>query len=146
EEAPADALLGAGTVLDAAGAEAAIDAGARFLISPGLAPAVSAVARDRGVLHIPGAMTPTEVAAALDAGAPLVKLFPAAHLGPGYVRDLLAPHPGVRLVATGGIGEGNATDFLDAGVAALAVGGALDRLTDQRDLEDAARRLVRLVQ
>jgi 2-dehydro-3-deoxyphosphogluconate aldolase/(4S)-4-hydroxy-2-oxoglutarate aldolase len=146
EESPPDALLGAGTVLDAAGAEAAIDAGARFLISPGLAPEAAAAARERGVLHIPGAMTPTEVATALGAGAPLVKLFPAAHLGPGYVRDLLAPFPGARLVATGGVGEGNATDFLDAGAAVLAVGGALDRLTDRRVLEAAARRLVRLAE
>jgi 2-dehydro-3-deoxyphosphogluconate aldolase/(4S)-4-hydroxy-2-oxoglutarate aldolase len=146
EESSPEALLGAGTVLDAADAEAALDAGARFLISPGLAPAAAAVARERGVLHIPGAMTPTEVASALEAGAPLVKLFPAAHLGPTYVRDLLAPFPGARLVATGGVGEGNATDFLDAGAAVLAVGGALDRLADRRDLGAAARRLVRLVQ
>jgi 2-dehydro-3-deoxyphosphogluconate aldolase/(4S)-4-hydroxy-2-oxoglutarate aldolase len=124
DESPPDTLLGAGTVLDAAGAEA----------------------RERDVLHIPGAMTPTEVATALEAGVPLVKLFPAAHLGPGYVRDLLAPFPAARLVATGGVGEGNATDFLDAGAAVLAVGGALDRLTDRRVLEAAARRLVRLVE
>lgn len=145
EESPPETLLGAGTVLDASGAEAALEAGARFLISPGLAPGAAAVARERGVLHIPGAMTPTEVATALEAGAPLVKLFPAAHLGPAYVRDLLAPFPGARLVATGGVGEGNAADFLDAGAAVLAVGGALDRLADRTDLEAAARRLVRLV-
>ena len=145
EASPDDALLGAGTVLDAASAEAALAAGAKFLISPGLAPAAGAVARERGALHIPGAMTPTELASALEAGAPLVKLFPAAHLGPGYVRDLLAPFPGARLVATGGIDERNGRDFLDAGVAVLAVGGALDRLSDRDELGAAAGRLVRLV-
>jgi 2-dehydro-3-deoxyphosphogluconate aldolase/(4S)-4-hydroxy-2-oxoglutarate aldolase len=145
EAAPTDALIGAGTVRDAAQAEAAVEAGARFLISPGLAPAAAALARERDVLHIPGAMTPTELASALEFGAPLVKLFPAARLGPGFVRDLLAPFPDARLVATGGIDEGNGRDFLDAGAAVLAVGGALDRLPDRDELGAAAGRLVRLV-
>lgn len=144
-EAPDDALIGAGTVLDAESAVAAIEAGAKFLISPGLSPAAGAAARERDVLHIPGALTPTELTQALEAGAPLVKLFPAARFGPGYVRDLLAPFPGARLVATGGVDEGNGRDFLDAGVAVLAVGGALDRLPDRDELEAAAARLVRLV-
>jgi 2-dehydro-3-deoxyphosphogluconate aldolase/(4S)-4-hydroxy-2-oxoglutarate aldolase len=142
--APADSLIGAGTVLDAAAAEAAIDAGARFLISPGLAPGAAVAAEARDVLHIPGVMTPSELATALERGAPLIKLFPAARLGAGYLRDLLAPFPDARLVATGGIGEDNALDFLSAGAAVVAVGGALDRIVEPRELELAAGRLVRL--
>jgi 2-dehydro-3-deoxyphosphogluconate aldolase/(4S)-4-hydroxy-2-oxoglutarate aldolase len=144
-EAPPEGLIGAGTVLDGDAAAAAIDAGAKFLISPGLSSAAAAVARERDTLHIPGALTPTELTSALEAGAPLVKLFPAARFGPGYVRDLLAPFPHARLVATGGVDERNGRDFLDAGVAVLAVGGALDRLPDRDELEAAAARLVRLV-
>ncbi len=142
--APPDALIGAGTVLDAAGAEAAVAAGASFLISPGLAPAAAAAAQALDVLHIPGVMTPSELATALERGALLVKLFPAARLGPGYVRDLLAPFPRARLVATGGMGEDNASDFLTAGAAAVAVGGALNRIVESREIEVAAGRLVRL--
>lgn len=144
EEAPRDCLIGAGTVLDAESAAAAIDAGARFLVSPGLAPGAAEVARARDVLHIPGVMTPTELATASASGAPLVKLFPAGRLGPGYVGDLLAPFPAARLVATGGIDEANVQDFLSAGAAVVAVGSALDRIAEPGELESAARRLVRL--
>jgi 2-dehydro-3-deoxyphosphogluconate aldolase/(4S)-4-hydroxy-2-oxoglutarate aldolase len=139
-----DGLIGAGTVLDGAAAEAAVAAGARFLISPGLAPSVATAARELDVLHIPGVMTPSELATALEREAPLVKLFPAARLGHGYVRDLLAPFPHARLVATGGIGEDNATDFLNAGAAVVAVGGALDRIVEPREIQSAAGRLVGL--
>jgi 2-dehydro-3-deoxyphosphogluconate aldolase/(4S)-4-hydroxy-2-oxoglutarate aldolase len=116
------AVVGAGTVLTVAAAERAVDAGAAFLISPGLAPEVAAWARERDVLHIPGAFTASEVIAA---GAPLVKLFPAGRLGPGYVSDLLGPLPSLRLVPTGGVDAGNAAAFLAAGAAAVAVGSAL---------------------
>src|SRR3954454_25050385 len=119
------ALVGAGTVLSVTDAERALTAGARFLISPGLATEVAAWASDHYILHIPGGFTPTEVLAAHARGAPLVKLFPAGRLGPGYVSDLLGPLPSLRLVPTGGVDAGNAPGFFAAGAAAVAIGSAL---------------------
>lgn len=133
-EPSADALVGAGTVLSIADAERAVAAGAGFLLSPHLTLDVLAWARARDVLAIPGALTPTDVAAALAAGAPLVKLFPARAFGPGYVRDLLGPFPAARLVPTGGVGPDDAGAYLDAGAAAVAFGGALVDDRSARDL------------
>lgn len=118
-------LLGAGTVRSERDAARAMSAGACFLVSPSLDGGVVAYARDRDVLHLPGVMSPTELAGALAGGAQLVKLFPAARLGAGYVQDLLAPFPEARLVPTGGITYANFRAFLDAGSAAIAVGSAL---------------------
>jgi len=140
-----DAVVGAGTVLTVDDAERAVDAGAAFLISPGLAPEVAAWARDRDLLHIPGAFTPTEVIAA---ATPLVKLFPAARLGPAYVADLLGPLPSLRLVPTGGVDATNASAFLAAGAAAVAVGSSLVNPVSAADpaaLMSAAERLHALV-
>lgn len=142
EEVAQEAIVGAGTVRDVADAERAAAAGADFLLSPHLALDVQAWAQAHDVLAIPGAMTPTDVAAALDAGAPLVKLFPAGGLGPGYVRDLRGPFPGVRLIPTGGVDLADADDFLAAGAAAVALGGALVNDASARDLgrlREAAR-------
>ena len=100
--------VGAGTVLDAADAEAAIAAGARFIVTPAVVPDVIAVCRRRDVPIVCGALTPTEVLAASRAGADLVKLFPARLGGPAYVRDLLGPFPQLQLVATGGVSAENA--------------------------------------
>ncbi len=109
----------AGTVRTQAEADAATEAGAAALVSPTL------VFLEHKVPHVPGAFTPTEVETAWRAGAPLVKLFPAAALGPGYVRGLLSPLAGVELLATGGVTAENAGDFLDAG--AVAVGADSSR-------------------
>ncbi len=117
--------VGAGTVLDAADAEAAIAAGARFIVTPAVVPDVIAVCRRRDVPIVCGALTPTEVLAASRAGADLVKLFPARLGGPAYVRDLLGPFPQLQLVATGGVSAENAHSFLAAGAVAVAVGGNL---------------------
>jgi 2-dehydro-3-deoxyphosphogluconate aldolase/(4S)-4-hydroxy-2-oxoglutarate aldolase len=133
-ELAATTLIGAGTVRTVSDAESAVDAGARYLVSPHLAWEVFAWARKHDVLHIPGAFSPTEVAAALDTGASLIKLFPAGQAGPNYLRDLLKPFPEARLVATGGIHLGNARAFLDAGAAALAVGRALVGAGDRASL------------
>jgi 2-dehydro-3-deoxyphosphogluconate aldolase/(4S)-4-hydroxy-2-oxoglutarate aldolase len=141
-ELAATTLVGAGTVRTVSDAERAVDAGACYLVSPHLAWEVSAWAREHDVLHIPGAFSPTEVAAALDAGAPLLKLFPAGQAGPDYVRDLLKPFPEARFVATGGIHLDNAQAFLDAGAAALAVGGSL---AGARDRVSLARRYLEAV-
>jgi 2-dehydro-3-deoxyphosphogluconate aldolase / (4S)-4-hydroxy-2-oxoglutarate aldolase len=137
-----DACVGAGTVLDIGQAAAAVDRGAQYLVAPGLDREVMRWAREAGVLHIPGAFSPTEVVAAQREGAPLVKLFPAGRLGPGYVSDLLGPLPDVRLVPTGGIDETNLIQFLEAGAAAVAVGSALAR--GDRSEEETTERARRI--
>jgi 2-dehydro-3-deoxyphosphogluconate aldolase/(4S)-4-hydroxy-2-oxoglutarate aldolase len=118
-------LVGAGTVTGAGVAEAAVDAGAQFLLSPALSPGMVAVARRRGVLAVPGAFTPSEVMQALDAGAELVKIFPAETGGPAHIRAILAPLPHARLLPTGGITPENAGEWLRAGAAAVGIGAAL---------------------
>jgi 2-dehydro-3-deoxyphosphogluconate aldolase/(4S)-4-hydroxy-2-oxoglutarate aldolase len=120
-----DVLLGAGTVLDAETARAAVLAGARFLVSPTLREETTEMCHRYGVVSIPGALTPTEILTAWESGADLVKVFPATVGGPGYISDLLAPLPQVRLVPSGGVGLSNAGEFIRAGAKAVAVGGAL---------------------
>ena len=118
-------FVGAGTVLDAATAQAALDAGARFLVSPHIdADLVSSFTR-RGVPWIPGAFTATEVLLAWRAGAVVVKLFPAGSVGPGYIKDLLGPLRDVPLLPTGGVTLENAASFLQAGAWGLGMGSAL---------------------
>jgi 2-dehydro-3-deoxyphosphogluconate aldolase / (4S)-4-hydroxy-2-oxoglutarate aldolase len=135
-----DVLVGAGTVLDAAGADAAIDAGAAFLVAPGVDPEVIAAAAERGVAMLPGALTPTEILTAWDAGAAAVKVFPAGPLGPGYVAALRGPLSHVALVPTGGIDDRNAAAFIAAGALSLGVGGWLTGGPD--GVADRAARLL----
>lgn len=116
------AAVGIGTVLTAEQAKAAIDAGAQFLVTPGLRPEVAAVAAAAGIPFSLGAMTPTEVALALDLGSAAVKIFPARQLGPVYLKDLQGPYPGIRLLPSGGIDASNAKSYLDAGAAAVCCG------------------------
>ncbi|MCW2950997.1 MAG: 2-dehydro-3-deoxyphosphogluconate aldolase/4-hydroxy-2-oxoglutarate aldolase [Conexibacter sp.] len=118
-------LVGAGTVLGVPDAEAAVAAGARWLVSPGLDVDTVAWGREHDVLHIPGALTPTEIGHALRAGAGLIKLFPAAVVGPRYLTDLRGPFPRLQLVPTGGVDADNMNAYLDAGAAAVAVGSSL---------------------
>ena len=117
-----DVVLGVGTVLTADQARAAIDAGARFLVTPGLRPAVAAVAVAAGVPIFLGAFTPTEVAMALDMGAAAVKIFPAGRLGPRYLSDLHGPYPDAPLLPSGGVSADNAAEFLAAGAMAVCAG------------------------
>lgn len=121
-----DAVVGAGTVLDAETADECIDAGARFVVSPALdLDMVSAVKR-RGVAVIPGALTPTEVVTAYRAGADIVKIFPASAAGgPSYLRALKAPLPQIELCPTGGVTLDNAGDFIRAGASLVGVGADL---------------------
>jgi 2-dehydro-3-deoxyphosphogluconate aldolase / (4S)-4-hydroxy-2-oxoglutarate aldolase len=116
------ALIGAGTVLTAAQARDAISAGARFLVTPSLRPEVARAARAAGIPVIMGALTPTEVAQAVDLGATAVKIFPARLGGPAYLRDLRGPFPDLRLIPSGGVNTGNARAFLDAGAVAVSAG------------------------
>ncbi|MEV4278393.1 bifunctional 4-hydroxy-2-oxoglutarate aldolase/2-dehydro-3-deoxy-phosphogluconate aldolase [Actinoplanes xinjiangensis] len=116
---PDTVVVGAGTVLTGEDAKAAIDAGAAFLVSPvgGLGP--------QPVPSYPGAFSPTEIYAAHRAGAPLIKLFPAGGLGPGYLKDLRGPLPDVKIMPTGGIGLDDIGAWLGAGAVAVGVGGPL---------------------
>lgn len=118
-------LLGAGTVLEEAAGWAAVDAGARFLVCPHTAPAMIEAFASRGVPVIAGALSPTEVLAAWQAGAALVKLFPAGTQGPQYVRELRGPFPEIPLLPTGGVTLENASAFLEAGSWGLGVGSSL---------------------
>jgi 2-dehydro-3-deoxyphosphogluconate aldolase/(4S)-4-hydroxy-2-oxoglutarate aldolase len=127
-------LLGAGTILDPETARAAILAGAQFIVTPTLNLETIAMARRCGKPILAGAMTPTEMLAAWEAGADLVKVFPASAVGgPGFIRAVLAPLPHLRLVPTGGVSAENAAEYLRTGAVAVGVGG---RLVDQ----DAVRR------
>lgn len=121
------AFVGAGTVLTADQARAALDAGARYLVTPDLRPDVAEAAARAGVPVILGAFTATEVARAADLGAAAIKIFPARTAGPSHLRDLHGPFPQLRFVATGGISAQNARSFLDAG--AIAVGAGSDVVT-----------------
>ncbi|MFG3023425.1 bifunctional 4-hydroxy-2-oxoglutarate aldolase/2-dehydro-3-deoxy-phosphogluconate aldolase [Streptomyces sp. NPDC048254] len=114
--------IGAGTVMTAAQAAELIDAGARYLVTPGCRPEVVEVAAAADVPVVLGALTPTEVGQALDLGADAVKIFPARAFGPGYLRDLAGPFPDVPLVASGGVDAGNAAGFLAAGARAVCAG------------------------
>ncbi|WP_216896989.1 bifunctional 4-hydroxy-2-oxoglutarate aldolase/2-dehydro-3-deoxy-phosphogluconate aldolase [Nocardia alni] len=120
--ASARAVVGAGTVLTGEQAEAAIDAGARFLVTPGLRPAVARAAGRHDIPVVMGAFTPSEVMDALDMGAAAVKIFPARALGPGYLKDLHGPFPDAALIPSGGVNAGNAAEFLAHGAAAVTAG------------------------
>jgi 2-dehydro-3-deoxyphosphogluconate aldolase / (4S)-4-hydroxy-2-oxoglutarate aldolase len=121
-----DCLFGAGTVTTPELAEKAIRAGARFLVTPNFNPEVIRVACSHQIPIFSGAMTPTEIFAAYEAGAEVIKVFPAATLGSAYFRELRGPFPEIPLMATGGITVDNAPDFFAAGATALGVGSSLN--------------------
>ena len=125
EEFGEEVLLGAGTVLDPETARAAILSGARYIISPTLNPRVIELCHRYGVIAVPGALTPTEILTAWELGADLVKVFPAAAMGPGYIKDILSPLPQVRLLPTGGVSLSNVAQFIKAGATAVAAGSSL---------------------
>jgi len=119
-------IVGAGTVLDIETAQHALDAGAQFLTSTGLILEVVEFARKKEIVVFPGALTPTEIIAAWKAGADLVKVFPCAQVGgDSYLRALKAPFPNVPLIASGGVNQQTAFNFIMAGAAALGIGGEL---------------------
>lgn len=120
-----NAILGAGTVLAPQTATDAIEAGARFIVSPCTSLAVIEATKLKGVPVFPGALTPTEVVTAWQAGADMVKIFPANVMGPSYLKDLHGPLPQVKFMPTGGVGLDTALDYLKAGASALGVGGDL---------------------
>lgn len=117
--------VGVGTVLSPEQAEAAIDAGAEFLVTPALRRQVIATCVKRQTLVLCGGLTPTELLEAHEAGAELVKVFPAQLGGPKFIKDVLAPMPFLKMVPTGGVSPENARDYLAAGAVAVGIGGNL---------------------
>lgn len=118
-------VVGVGSVLDPETARAAILAGAEFIFAPTMNVDVIAMAHRYDKPAVPGALTPTEILTAWQAGADLVKVFPANHFGPRYFKDLLAPMPQLKLTPTGGVDLDSAADWLKAGAACLGVGSSL---------------------
>lgn len=143
-------LLGAGTVLDTETARAALLAGAQFIVSPSTNIEVIRLCQRYDKLVMPGALTPTEVVTAWEAGADIVKIFPSDLTGPSYLKALHGPLPQVRLMPTGGVNLETAADFLRAGACALGVGGSLveSRAVAEGDMariESLARQFVQIV-
>ncbi|EMA00708.1 2-keto-3-deoxy-phosphogluconate aldolase [Haloarcula vallismortis] len=120
-----DAIIGAGTVMDAAAARNVIEAGAEFVLAPNLNEDVIDVCNREGVLAIPGVMTPTEAADAMEAGADILKMFPASTVGPGHIGALQGPLGDVPIMPTGGVSTDNVDEFFDAGAVAVGAGSAL---------------------
>jgi 2-dehydro-3-deoxyphosphogluconate aldolase/(4S)-4-hydroxy-2-oxoglutarate aldolase len=142
-----DVLFGAGTVLDAESARAAILAGAQFIVAPTLNYDLITLCRRYSVPVMPGAYTPTEALTAWECGADMVKIFPAGVGGPGFIKALKAPLPQIDLVPVGGVTLDNTAEFIRAGAAAVGVGSALinQKLLESKEfttLTDRARRLV----
>ena len=146
-----DLIVGAGTVFDLDIARRCLNAGARFLTSPGLDLEIVDFARQHDVLVFPGALTPTEITAARKAGADLVKVFPCSQLGgAAYIRALQSPFPDVPLIASGGVTQQTAGDFILAGAVAVGVGRDLiqPRAIERRErdwIRELARRFLRIV-
>ncbi|MDT0630899.1 bifunctional 4-hydroxy-2-oxoglutarate aldolase/2-dehydro-3-deoxy-phosphogluconate aldolase [Rubrivirga sp. S365] len=118
-------LVGAGSVTDAETARAAIEAGARYVVSPVFRREVIEAAHDLDAAAMPGCFTPTEIYEATEAGADVAKVFPAGALGPGFIRGVLAPLPHLKLMPTGGVSLDNASEWLRAGAVAVGAGSAL---------------------
>jgi 2-dehydro-3-deoxyphosphogluconate aldolase/(4S)-4-hydroxy-2-oxoglutarate aldolase len=145
-----DAMIGVGSVLNAEVARAAIAAGAQFVVSPVFDPQVVAAAHEADLPVVPGALTPTEILTATDAGADIVKVFPGGQFGPRYFRDLLAPMPHLKLSPTGGVDLTTAAEWISAGAVTLGIGSALvtrSALARSRlgEITDLARQYVRIV-
>lgn len=146
-----DVLFGAGSVLDAETARAAILAGAGFVVAPTLSLDTIAMCRRYSIPVMPGCYTPTEALTAWEAGADMIKLFPAGFGGPGLVKALLAPLPQLEIVPVGGVDLDTAVHFIQAGAAALGVGSSLidQKVLNAGDMDlltERARAFVRAVQ
>ena len=120
-----DFLFGLGTVLDAETARVGMLSGAKFMVTPALRPDVIEVCKRYSVPVFCGALTPTEILAAWEAGTDAVKVFPAEFFGPAYIKSVKAPLPHVDMVPTGGVNENNVGEFLKAGATAVAAGSSL---------------------
>ena len=145
-------IVGAGTVLKIETARACIDAGAAFVTSPGMDPKTVAFTVKQNVAAIPGALTPTEVMMAHDAGADLIKIFPCSSMGgPNHIRALQPPFPHIGFIASGGVDQVTATEFIRAGAVALGIRGdlippAAVLRRDQNWIRELAGRFLGIVQ
>ena len=120
-----EALIGAGTITDPGMARQVIDAGAKFVVSPVFRPRIIEACHERDVPVMPGCFSPTEILAAWDQGADVIKVFPATSLGPSYIKDLRGPFPLLKLMPTGGVSQANAADWIRAGAVAVGAGSSL---------------------
>ena len=145
--ADTDAVVGAGTVLDAATARSVLLAGAEFIVTPTLKKDVIETANRDGIPVVPGIMTPTEAQRALEAGADAVKLFPAKSVGPGHIGAIHGPLPQVTIIPTGGVSLDNADENISAGAAAVGIGSALttDEILEAEDWDGLSQRAAQLV-
>jgi len=141
----AELLIGAGTVLTPEAVDAAVDAGAAFIVMPITDPAVIAAAVARGVPCFPGAFSPTEIIAGWRAGASAVKLFPASAAGPAFIRELRGPLPEIPIIPTGGVTIESAPGFIAAGAAAIGIGSWLTGDGDPAGIGERGARLVEAV-
>jgi 2-dehydro-3-deoxyphosphogluconate aldolase / (4S)-4-hydroxy-2-oxoglutarate aldolase len=145
-------LVGAGTVLNIETARACVDAGAAFITSPGMDPKIVDFTVRQNVAAIPGALTPTEIMMARDAGADLIKIFPCSQVGgPSYIKALKAPFPHVPFIASGGVDQVTASEFIRAGACALGIRGKLipPEAVERRDenwIHELAGRFLGIVQ
>ncbi|WP_135303840.1 bifunctional 4-hydroxy-2-oxoglutarate aldolase/2-dehydro-3-deoxy-phosphogluconate aldolase [Haloarcula amylovorans] len=125
ELAGTDAVIGAGTVMDAAAARNVIEAGAEFVLAPNLNEDVIDVCNREGIVCVPGVMTPSEAADAMEAGADILKMFPASTVGPGHIGALQGPLGDIPIMPTGGVSTDNVAEYFDAGAVAVGAGSAL---------------------
>ncbi|EIQ81552.1 UNVERIFIED_CONTAM: bifunctional 4-hydroxy-2-oxoglutarate aldolase/2-dehydro-3-deoxy-phosphogluconate aldolase [Streptococcus canis] len=135
-----DVLIGAGTILDDITARQAILAGAQFIVGPNFNQAVERLCHRYGVPYLPGCMTVTEVVTALESGVDMVKLFPGSTVGMPFIQAIKSPLPQVEVMVTGGVNEGNVTDWLAAGAQVLGIGGEFNRLASQGKFETITQR------
>lgn len=134
-----ESCIGAGTVLDQETARTVMLAGADFIVSPSLNIDTLKLSNRYGVLHIPGVLTPTEIVTAYEHGASMVKIFPAATVGPNYIKNILGPLPHVEAMVTGGITLDNMKDYLHRGAKAVGIGSNLVNAVALRTKEDYER-------
>ena len=132
-KAPADVLIGAGTVTEKSGAIDVIRAGAKFVVGPALNFDILSVCKEKDVVCMPGCFSPTEILAGWNAGADVIKVFPATSLGPKYFKDLAGPFPHIRLMPTGGVTVDNVGEWVAAGAVAVGIGSDL---LDKKAIEE----------
>jgi len=130
---PDDVVLGAGTITDVETAKAVIDAGAQFIVGPVLNLEIIKLCREHGIACMPGCYTPTEIFTAWQAGADVVKVFPATSLGPRYLKDIAGPFPQIKMMPTGGVSVDNVGEWIAAGAIAVGIGSDL---LDKKAIEE----------
>jgi 2-dehydro-3-deoxyphosphogluconate aldolase/(4S)-4-hydroxy-2-oxoglutarate aldolase len=144
-DAPKNILIGAGTVLDPETARAAILAGAQFIVGPSVSPETARLCNRYQVPYMPGASTVSEIVAAMECGADIIKVFPGELLGPAFVKAVMGPLPQARLMPTGGVSVENAGDWIRAGCVAVGAGGNLTagaKRGDYQSITDLARQFI----